>query len=85
VRAYTLDVIAFARWFKQTTGREFGPGIVDPMDIGEYRGFLIQRGKQPATVNRRLIALRRFFEWTLKEGQVQTRPFDILERVFVKE
>ena len=42
VKAYVHDVVAFAAWFEQTTGDGFAPGIVDPREITDYRGFLLQ-------------------------------------------
>jgi site-specific recombinase XerD len=54
-------------------------------DIQEYRGYLVTNGSKPATVNRRLIALRRFFAWLKRERQITDSPFEILEKVLVKE
>ena len=55
VRAYVHDLAAFAPWFEQTAGEDFDPQAVDPRDIQEYKGYLIQKGWKPATINRRLI------------------------------
>ncbi len=85
VRAYSHDVAAFAHWFEGTTGEALIPQAVDSRDIQEYRGYLVQRGLKPATVNRRLIALRRFFQWAKQEGLVDDSPFEVLETVLVKE
>jgi integrase/recombinase XerC len=85
VKAYLHDVGAFASWFEQTTGDEFAPGIVDPREITDYRGHLLQRGSSPATVNRRLVSLRRYFLWAKKQGMISDSPFEMLERVRVKE
>jgi site-specific recombinase XerD len=85
VKAYTHDVASFATWFEQTTGEGFAPGAVDPREITDYRGFLLQRDSSPATVNRRLVAMRRFFLWAKRQGIANSNPFDMLERVRVKE
>lgn len=85
VKAYVYDVSSFAAWFEQTTGDEFVPGVVDPREITDYRGFLLQRGSSPATVNRRLVSLRRYFLWAKKQGMLNDTPFEMLERVRVKE
>src|SRR5215218_10203736 len=67
--AYRLDLLHFADWFARTVGEGFGPEAVTPTDIREYRGHLINVEKrQPATVNRRLAALRRFFQWAKATG-----------------
>jgi site-specific recombinase XerD len=85
VKAYTHDVASFATWFEQTTGEGFAPGAVDPREITDYRGFLLQRDSSPATVNRRLVAMRRFFMWAKRQGFTKNNPFEMLERVRVKE
>ena len=85
VRAYSQDLAAFARWFEQTTGEDLIPRAVDSRDIQEYRGYLMVRGRAPATVNRQLIALRGFFRWAKQEGLVADSPFEVIERVLVKE
>ena len=85
VKAYLHDVGAFASWFEQTTGDEFSPGIVDPREITDYRGHLLRRGSSPATVNRRLVSLRRYFFWARKQGMINDTPFEMLEKVRVKE
>lgn len=85
VKAYLHDLAAFAAWFHQTTGEAFAPQAVDPKDITEYRGFVLRNGGVPATVNRRLIALRRFFAWAQKQGHTAYSPFKVLESVRAKE
>ena len=85
VKAYVHDVASFATWFEQTTGDEYAPPVVDPREITDYRGYLLQRGSSPATVNRRLVSLRRHFVWAKKQGMLNESPFEMLERVRVKE
>jgi len=85
VKAYVHDVEAFATWFEQTTGDEFAPNIVDPREIVDYRGYLLQRRSSPATINRRLVSLRRYFVWAKKRGMLNESPFSMLEGVRVKE
>src|SRR5215211_1692753 len=73
--AYRLDLLHFAGWFAQTVGETFGPEAVTPTDIREYRGHLMNvEHRQPATVNRRLAALRRFFQWAKATGQAKELP-----------
>src|SRR6266699_1269499 len=62
--SYRLDLLHFAAWFARTVGESFSPEAVTPTDVREYRSYLSTVEKrQPATVNRRLAALRRFFQW----------------------
>src|SRR5215216_3486457 len=80
--AYRLDLLHFAGWFVQTVGETFTPEAVTPTDVREYRGHLLNVEKrQPATVNRRLAALRRFFQWAKATGLVKELPTDDVKGV----
>src|SRR5215217_1429417 len=81
-RAYQLDLLHFASWFARTVGEAFSPEAVTPTDIREYRGHLMNVEKrQPATVNRRLAALRRFFQWAKATGLAKELPTDDIKGV----
>src|SRR3954467_9571823 len=70
--AYRLDLLHFAGWFARTVGETFSPEAVTPTDVREYRGYLMNvEHRQPSTVNRRLAALRRFFQWAKATGLVK--------------
>jgi site-specific recombinase XerD len=80
--SYRLDLLHFAGWFAQTVGEVFSPGAVTPTDVREYRGYLLNVEKrQPATVNRRLAALRRFFQWAKAMGLVKELPTENVKGV----
>ena len=80
--SYRLDLRHFANWFAQTVGEGFSPEAVTPTDVRDYRAYLIGVEKrQPATVNRRLAALRRFFNWAKATGQVKELPTDNVKGV----
>src|SRR5215204_7716479 len=80
--SYRLDLLHFAGWFARTVGESFSPEAVTPTDVREYRGFLLNvERRQPATVNRRLAALRRFFQWAKATGLVKELPTDNVEGV----
>jgi site-specific recombinase XerD len=85
VKAYAHDLAHFATWFYQTTGEAFDAQAVGPRDITAYRSFLLTRGKKPATVNRRLVALQRFYKWAQQQGHATHSPFEVLESVRVKQ
>lgn len=85
VKAYLHDLAGFGLWFKQITGEDFTPAVVDSRDIREYKGYLLRQGRQASTINRRLIALSRFFGWAKKQGLAPDSPFEVLETVLVRE
>jgi site-specific recombinase XerD len=70
IAAYRADLTHFARWFAGSTGEAFVAAAVTPTDLRDYRAHLISvERRQPATVNRRLAALRRFFLWAKAAGR----------------
>src|SRR6266508_746841 len=80
--AYRLDLLHFAAWFARTVGESFSPDAVTTTDVREYRGFLMNvEHRQPATVNRRLAALRRFFQWAKASGLAKELPTDNVKGV----
>src|SRR5436309_7704403 len=67
--AYRLDLLHFASWFARTVGESFSPEAITPTDVRDYRSYLINVEKrQPATINRRLAAPSRFFQWAKAMG-----------------
>src|SRR5215207_1470976 len=79
---YRLDLQHFAGWFHGSTSEAFSPDGVTPTDLREYRSFLINvQRRAPATVNRRLAALRKFFRWARAEGLVREDPTTAVREV----
>jgi integrase/recombinase XerD len=75
VANYQTDLGLFARWFRETTGEAFAAAAVTPTDLRDYRSFLLtNKQASPATVNRHLAALRRFFRYALAQGWVSEDP-----------
>jgi integrase/recombinase XerC len=67
---YAGEVRRFGKWVAERHG-EFQPQSVTPLDMVEYRRWLQERGRAPATVNRILTTLRVFFAWSEKTGQAK--------------
>jgi len=78
--SYQSDLSLFARFFTETTGESFRPQAVTPTDIRDYKAHLVTvRRQRPATVNRRLAALRKFFGWAKAQGLVAELPTDAVK------
>jgi len=75
VSTYVREVQLFAGWFEQTEGEPLAPAGLTPTALSEYRGHL-QTVKQhmPATVNRKLLALRAWCGWAVASGQLESDP-----------
>lgn len=85
VRAYGHDLASFITWWEQSTGEGFNPKVVSSHDILDYRGYVQRQGRTPATINRRLKALRKFFQWAKRQGLTPDTPFDLIETIFLKQ
>lgn len=81
VRAYISDLSHFARWFAQTNGQPLTPEVMTPADVREYRQWMtVTQGLAPATVNRRIAALRAYTNWAYSAGLIAGDPTN-LERL----
>ena len=82
IDGYRRDLAHFATWFEQTTGRTPEPVRVTPLDMREYRQYLrtVKRLK-PASVNRKLAALKTYFGWARDVGLVAHNPTDGIKSV----
>jgi len=70
VRSYASDLAHVARWFRETTGEPFRAAALTPTDVRDYKAHLVSvERRRPATVNRRLAALRRFCLWAKAAGR----------------
>lgn len=74
LRAYEADLRSFAEWYSGTNGEPCTARDITPTDLREYRSFLITRSASPATVNRRLAALRRYLGWAHDVGLTSSVP-----------
>lgn len=74
VRSYRSDLAVFARWFEGSSGERLSVGVVTRNDVQRFIAYeRTVRKLSPATINRRLTCLRRFFVWGTAEG---LRPDD---------
>src|SRR5829696_8950066 len=77
VRSYASDLAHVACWFRETTGEPFRAAALTPTDVRDHKAYLVSvERRRPATVNRRLAALRRFFLWAKAAGRCTEVPMD---------
>ena len=78
VRGYLADLRKFDEWFQTTRGEEMTPGKVTPDDLRDYKAHLQTAANlKPATINRRLAALRAYFSWAFEKGLVSENPVQV--------
>ena len=64
IKNYLSDIRGFGKWFLKTNGDTLTPERVTPIDLREYKRFLVEeRRLKPQSTNRKLIALSCFLKW----------------------
>ncbi len=81
VEAYTGDVAAFFAWLAERLGEAVEPVAVTFFDVKRYREHLLDQKRKPAGINRRLAALRTFFNWAIEARLTTTNPAQALQGV----
>jgi site-specific recombinase XerD len=66
IRSYANDLRQFAQWCKSTFGDDFTLSELTRSDVQDFRAFLLTRNSSPASVNRKITALRQFFEFCVR-------------------
>lgn len=75
IRAYAQDLRHFFCWFQETNGEQPTLQTITPTDLKEFRQYmLITQKSKPATVNRRLAAIRVYLNWARETGQIDHDP-----------
>jgi site-specific recombinase XerD len=72
VRAYTGDVGAFVQWAAR--GGACQPADVDRLLLRRYLAYLSTRRHAPTTVARKAAALRCYFSWSARRGDIAVDP-----------
>lgn len=67
-RNYRSDLQGLARWFEQTHSEPPQLHSLTPIDLREYKRFLVHHCRlTPQTVNRKLSSLKTFFQWAARD------------------
>lgn len=74
IRSYANDLRQFAQWCGSTFGDTFLVADLTRSDIQDFRTFLLTRNSSPASVNRKITALRQFFEFCVQQGAAEHNP-----------
>jgi integrase/recombinase XerC/integrase/recombinase XerD len=74
-RAYGVDLGQFAEWAR---GRGLDPASVRHRDVRRYAAGLSQAGSAPATVARKLAAIRGLFDFLVRTERIGQNPADLV-------
>lgn len=82
LQGYRNDLTAFVRWFTGTIGMNVCLDLLTEIDLMNYRQHLVNvKRLKPATVNRRLEALRRLCRWAYHRGILKTNVAEGIKAV----
>ena len=83
VRAYLSDLQVFSDWLVWLhEGKTLSLARVQTLDLAAFRNHLIQeKSQRPASVNRRVQTLRRFYGWLEQQGLAESNPAERLRFV----
>ncbi len=70
LRAYERELRSFAGYIGQQTGKQQTPAGIEHTHIRAYLGTLYERGLSKASAARALAAIRSWFKWLARVGQV---------------
>ncbi len=80
IRAYRQTINNLAIWMEQTIGDSFSPANITPIDLAEYKRYLMHRHR-PATVNRAVAGIKVFCTWAANQGLISPGVAASLRRV----
>ena len=84
VDGYRQDLLAFRRWYRESRGTDLRWEKLGSNDLINYRQHLVSVERlRPATVNRRLQALRRFCRWARDGKILKADPGETIKSVRV--
>ena len=75
VEAYLRDLRLFGEWFQGSNSEQMTPEGITPIDVREYKAYLLQVKRfKPATVNRKLASISAFCEWATHHSLIEANP-----------
>lgn len=87
LRNYLCDLRHFTYWYEESGEAEFSktfqPTAISTPTLTRYRAYLQTRLK-PASVNRALISLKRYFGWAVQSGLLQENPAKVVKMVVLE-
>ena len=80
--AYRRDLTLFDRWFTVSNGKPSTPGTITPIDVRQYRSYLLTvQERKPTTVNRRIASLSAFCTWARNTKLIAANPVEGISQV----
>jgi len=86
IQAYQQGIKHFLIWYANVYQSDLIPVQVMPRDIRDWQAHQQQTEQAaPATVNQRLVAVKRFFKWAQKQQIVQQNPAEDVAAIRINQ
>lgn len=72
--SYRRDLRQFVHYLNISAAAADNVGQVDALDLKGFISYLLDNGRTARSINRKLSALRKFFNWLKLTGQIPTNP-----------
>lgn len=72
--SYQTDLDQFKKYFEETKGEEFSPQNVETKDVRNWMISLMKEGEKPTTINRKLSAMKSYYRYLKRQGEVKRSP-----------
>lgn len=75
VANYRRALTYFTHWSEQSYGQAFDPAQIIPRDVVDWKSYqqMVEKAS-PTTINLRLVALSRYFQWAVPRGYSRNDP-----------
>ena len=81
LKAIASDLKGFLRWYEKKNGEDFSFQRVTALDAADFKRDLQKEGKKPATINRALVTLRRFFQVAIEKKKLEKNPMEKVKQL----
>ena len=79
---YCINVRLFAEYITETFAENFDPRKISPLDVREYRNYLLNvKNLSVNTVNNRISTLNEFYKYLTNENIVSTNPVEKIRKI----
>ena len=74
IQEYGADLRQFQAWYEEAENESLHAQDVGQGEVTRYKDWLRKNGYKPATINRRLAALRSYYRWSRARGSTTLDP-----------
>lgn len=74
IQNYSTDLRMFMEWYSGEIQEPFSVQNISAYDVKRYKEILGEQGRKPATINRKLISLKMFFDFAVDSEWIDKSP-----------